>query len=93
MKKCNSPEEAFKDLSDDTTRLSGETLAANVLAATIMSCLGANEVIAEQARTLLARVKPLDGNADENARLMAVAEARLETLLGELEAKHSRHRH
>lgn len=87
-KKLNSPEEAFAHLSDDVTRLTGEALAANVLAATVISCLGVDAVIAEQARALLVRVTPKSGDADETARLMGVAEARLEALLSEMQARH-----
>ncbi len=85
--KFGSPEEVFASLSDHVSRLSGEALAANVLAATVIACLGGDADIAEQARALLAHVGPEGGDAKENARLMAIAEARLETLLGELEAR------
>jgi hypothetical protein len=90
-KKPISPEEAFAHLSDDAARLSGEMLAANVLAAAVTGCLGAGAVVAERARALLARVKLESGNANENARLMAVAEARLEALLSELQGRHLKH--
>lgn len=90
-RRFNSPEEAFAHLSDNETSLSGEVLAANVLAATVIGCLGADAVIAEQARALLARVRLEGANTHEKARVMAVAEARLETLLGELEARHLEH--
>lgn len=90
-KKLLSPEETFAQLSDDAARLSGEMIAANVLAATVISCLGVDAAIAEEARALLAQIKREREGSPENAHVMAVAEAKLEALLGELAARHRRH--
>jgi hypothetical protein len=86
-----SPEDVFANLSVDATRLSGEVLAANVLAATVISCLGVDTAIAEQARALLAQITLRGGDTAENARLMAEAETRLEALLNALASRHLRH--
>lgn len=84
-KRFGSAEELLAHLSDDAIRASGEGLAAHVLAATVISCLGASDAVPDEARTLLAHMKRERG--DENAALMAIAEARLEELLGQLQAK------
>jgi hypothetical protein len=81
----------FANLSADATGLSGEVLAANVLAATVISCIGVDTAVAEQARALLAQITLRGGDTAENARLMADAEARLEALLSELASRHLQH--
>jgi hypothetical protein len=86
-RKSLSPEDVFADLSDDVPRLSGETLAANVLAATVISCIGVDAAVADEARALLAQFKREGGDA----HVVAVAEVRLEALLGELAARHRKH--
>ncbi len=87
-RKFNSLEEAFEHLSADVTRLSGEVLAANVLAAAALRRLGADAAVAAEARDMLAQVRLIGGDADENARLMEAAHARLDALLGDLYRHH-----
>lgn len=84
-KKLGSPEDLLAHLSDDAVRASGEGLAAHVLAATVISCLGASDAIPDTARALLAHMKRERG--DESAHLVSIAEAHLEELLRQLQAK------
>lgn len=87
-KRFNSLEEAFEFLSDDVTRLSGEVLAANVLAAAALKRTGVDADVAAEARALLDHVNLKGGDAEENERLLAAARARLESLLADLAAPH-----
>lgn len=86
-KHFDSPEAAVLYLSDEVTRLSGEVLAANVLAALALRLLGVDANAGEEARRLLARVKLEGGDDDENARLLAAAQSRLETLLSTVQSR------
>lgn len=88
VKRFNSLEDAFAYLSDDVTRLSGEVLAANVLAAVALKRAGIDADVAAEARALLAQVELKGGDAEENEALMQAARARLNTLLDDLSARH-----
>ncbi|MGH6950719.1 MAG: hypothetical protein ACREH4_07590 [Vitreimonas sp.] len=87
-KRFNSLEEAFAHLSDDVTRLSGDVLAASVLAAAALKRAGFDAAVAGEARDLLAHVTLVGGDAEENACLMAAARVRLDALLSDLRWKH-----